>query len=68
MEAYLIKVKPTDFITFFLDIVVYGEKWDLYKKMRTMDYAKKLGIDESLFFEPFELVREDSVCFPEHTI
>lgn len=64
MEAYLIKVKPTDFISFFLDITLYGEKSDLHKKMKNMNFVKELGIDESLYFEPFELVREDSVDFP----
>ena len=64
MEAYLIKVKPTDFITFFLDIALYGKKEELYKKMKDMSFVIKLGINESLFFEPFELVREDSICFP----
>lgn len=66
MTAYLIKVKPTDFTSFFLDIVLHGEEKELCKKMRNTDYVLNLGIDESLFFEPFELVEYDSVDFPQN--
>ena len=66
-RSYLIKVKA-DIMTFFLDVVLYGKKDELYRKMQDMNFILNLGIHESIFFEPFELVREDSVDFPDYTI
>lgn len=67
-KKYLIKVIPTDWITFFLDIVLYGEKDILIQKLRDIDFVLSLGIHESLFFEKFELCLEESIDFPEYSI
>jgi hypothetical protein len=64
-NRYLIKVF-TKHGEFFIDnVVLEGNEEELYFKMKSLDYVKSLGIDESFLYEPFELVREDSVLFPK---
>jgi hypothetical protein len=62
----LIKTDTGNPKRFFVDnVVLEGNMDDLYKKMTDMDYMKSIGIPESLWFEEFELVKEDDVLFPD---
>lgn len=60
-EYYLIKVE-TDWMTFFLDKVLYGRKDELLIKLKNDNF---LNSDEC---KSYELIREDSVEFPEYII
>jgi len=66
---YLILIKPKHTKgtkEFYLDgIILDGDKELLTEKLTNIDFAMSLGIDESVFFEPFELVEAASVDFPE---
>ena len=64
-NRYLIKVFTNNHEFFIDNVVLEGNKDKLYDKMTSMDYVGSLGIDENFLFEPFELVPEDSVAFPQ---
>jgi len=65
-NAFLIKVNPTDSFSVFIDEVeLRGNKEKLQKRLQDINYVKELGIHESFWFEPCELVLKDSVDFPD---
>jgi hypothetical protein len=69
-KRYLILVEGLKTIpskVFIDDVVLKGNKEDLYEKLKDMDFVKPLGIHESFYFEKFSLVPEDEVDFPDYT-
>ena len=67
-KNYLIKVKNLESnpsSVFIANIVLNGEKKDLYEKLTDVDYVKSLNIHESFIGKEIELVQENSIAFPE---
>jgi len=64
-------IKHTDakgFEVFIDDIILTGIYSKLTKSLEDIEYIKKLGIHKSFYGGKFELVREDSIDFPEYSI
>ena len=56
-KRYLIKVLRAHGDFYVDNVVLKGEKDELLLKLKSPDYVKSLGIDESILSESFELIR-----------
>jgi len=68
-NRYIIKATSDTWGSVFIDnVVLEGNKDELYIKMQDIDYVKSLGIHESFFFDAFKLVPEEDVDFPDYNM
>jgi len=68
--AFLIKVFDLDgpIETCFIDdVVLYGDKEQLYINLLYPEFVKKTGIHESFYGKRFTLIPENEVDFPEYS-
>lgn len=65
-DSYLIKVELLSgpIKKCFIDnVILKGNKKELYEKLQDINFVKSLEIDESFYFEKFTLVSENEVDF-----